>query len=388
MIELKDWIETVKLPNKPWLVLGKGPSFSARGEFDLSKFNTLGLNHVVRGEKVTCAHIIDIDVVEACQETLLTNCDWLIIPRVPHVRCFASEYMNLKDWLQCMPILAEAEKLGKLVTYSLAHLIDRQNPWTIEAKYFSSEVAFGILGRMKVKQVSLLGIDGGSSYSSVFQDLNENTLLINKQPNFDLQFQQLARIAAQYGIEYSHLVKEVADKIPPCDATTSAHTESKEQLAEDDAEIILPAIGAFKIASTNLKSETDAEFTALPRAIEYAAAYIYRRKVFPKAKVSGNEKQSAAEKIQVLENDLRLYRERLEETLEELARVSKDLVVCHQRLGWSRKELDEYRARAEDLEKTLQRMVRSASWKVGRVLTKPAEIIGKTIAKPGSDDRT
>jgi hypothetical protein len=379
MIELKDWIDSVNLPDKPWLVLGKGPSFSARSQFDLSQFNTFGLNHVAREQAVTCAHIIDIDVVEACQEKLLTNCEWLIIPRVPHVRCFASEYVNLKDWLECMPVLKEADERGKLVVYSLAHFSDERDPWTIEARYFSSEVAFGILGRMKAKHLKLLGIDGGKDYSPSFQDLNQNTLLINQQPSFDLQFQQLRKLSSRFGIDYAHLVEDLDRKMKEHENAVGADLASEELAADQDLEIVLPKVSEVKIGSPQKQSEPEEEFESLPRAMEYAATYMYRRKVFPKATISKNEELTASEKIQLLENDLRLYRERLEDTLEELAKVSKDMVVCHQRLGWCRNELDEYRARALDLERSLHRLVSSRSWKVGRALTKPAEIFGKKM---------
>src|SRR5271154_1171129 len=155
MIELKDWISKVSFPPKPWLVMGKGPTFSRRSQVDLKSFNTFALNHVVREEKVTVAHIIDIDVVESCAKNLLTNCDWLIVPRVPHVKCQRSEYLNLNDWLQCVHVLAQAEEQGKLVTYSLAHFADKNDRFQIEVRYFSSEAALGILGRMGVKEVSL-----------------------------------------------------------------------------------------------------------------------------------------------------------------------------------------------------------------------------------------
>jgi hypothetical protein len=48
MIDLKTWSSMAPWPEKPWLILGKGPTFSRRGEFDLNDFNTLALNHVVR----------------------------------------------------------------------------------------------------------------------------------------------------------------------------------------------------------------------------------------------------------------------------------------------------------------------------------------------------
>jgi len=382
MIELKDWIETTKFKALPWLVLGKGPSFSERHRFNLSAFNTLGLNHVVREQKVFCAHIIDIDVLEACGDKLLTHCDWLIMPQVPHVRCFASEYMNTSDWLNCIPILAEKAKQGKLVTYSLSCEGDSQDPWVIQAKYFSSEAAFGILGRMQVKQINILGIDGGDQYSSLFSDLDK-TLLANQQSSFDGQFERLNDIARQFNFQYVHLLKDNLAKIAP----SRSADESLAEEAEDVAGITLPLITDLKIGAHSTNLDPQAEFASLPQASEYAASYIYRRKKFPRSAWAKSNNQSAAEKIQILENDLRLYRQRLEETLEELGRVSKDMVVCQQRLGWSRQELIEYRARTQELEKNLSQCTNSVGWKIGRVLAKPAEIIGKCFAKPESHDR-
>ena len=100
----------MKFPDRPWLVLGKGPSFSRRYEFRLQDYNTFALNHVVREQSVDVAHVIDIEVVEPCANALLYNCNWLIMPRRPHVHCMASDYMTLEDWIQCIPVLAEAEK--------------------------------------------------------------------------------------------------------------------------------------------------------------------------------------------------------------------------------------------------------------------------------------
>ena len=58
---------------KPWLILGKGPSFSKRHQFDLSAYNTLSLNHAVREQAVTIAHIIDLDVIYACGDAIEKN---------------------------------------------------------------------------------------------------------------------------------------------------------------------------------------------------------------------------------------------------------------------------------------------------------------------------
>lgn len=206
MLELKDWIQKSRFADKPWLVLGKGPSFSRRSEFKLDDYNTLAINHVVREQKVNIAHMNDIDVVEACRNELLTNCDWLIMPAVPNVKCSPSQYMTMQDWLQCLPVLSELDRLGKLVVYNFSHLPDG-DAWTIDAQYFSSESALGILGRMAVKTVRSLGVDGGRNYSGTFADLSQDTLLVNGQPSFDLQFERLDAIAARYEIDYAPLIK-------------------------------------------------------------------------------------------------------------------------------------------------------------------------------------
>ena len=52
MIELTEWIRTRRFPARPWLVLGKGPTFDRREDFDLGRYNLLALNHVVRALKV------------------------------------------------------------------------------------------------------------------------------------------------------------------------------------------------------------------------------------------------------------------------------------------------------------------------------------------------
>ncbi len=205
MIELSDWIQTIArpgFPHKPWLILGKGPTFSRRSEVDLAEYNTISLNHAVRELHVDVAHIIDIDVVEACAEALLTNCDWLLMPRRPHVRGVAGEVMTLSDWLECMPVLRALDQRGGLVCYELSQAPAPPDSPVIQARNFSSEAALNILARMNVKTVRSLGVDGGRSYSAAFDDLRDKTLLAYGQPSFDLQFAELERIAATYSIDY------------------------------------------------------------------------------------------------------------------------------------------------------------------------------------------
>src|SRR5690349_10231270 len=98
-------------------MLGKGPTYQRRDEFDLTAFQTISLNHVVADMSVDLAHIMDIDVVTACADALRTNCRYLVMPRHPHVACAPSR-LRLEDFFDAVPLLRELGELGRLVWYS------------------------------------------------------------------------------------------------------------------------------------------------------------------------------------------------------------------------------------------------------------------------------
>jgi hypothetical protein len=208
MLDLSDWISEQHFDQETWLLLGKGPTFARRSEFDTSKFHLIGLNHVVREQAVDVAHIIDMDVVAACSSQLLKNAKWLIMPRFPHVSCKPDPQKPLESFFETHPVLAEFAKLNRLVCYDLKNktcpALGNSDP--IRVRFFSSEAALEILGRMNVQTVRSLGIDGGNNYSSSFQDLNGSTLLANEQPSFDIQFREIDRIVNSHGIDYETLI--------------------------------------------------------------------------------------------------------------------------------------------------------------------------------------
>src|SRR4051794_5918211 len=86
MIELREWIRSTSFEPKPWLMLGKGPTFSRRGEFSLGDYHLIGLNNVVAEQPLDIAHIIDVDVVATVADSLKGNCRYLVMARRPHVR--------------------------------------------------------------------------------------------------------------------------------------------------------------------------------------------------------------------------------------------------------------------------------------------------------------
>jgi hypothetical protein len=205
VLELREWIATVPFDARPWLVLGKGPTFAHHARTDLASFNLLSLNHAVRELRVDVAHMIDIDVVEACAECLADNCRWLVMPRVPHIQQRPGPAL-LEDYVEALEVLQKLDAEDRLVWYNAETAAPVGNSPVMEVRYFSSEAALSILGALGAKRVRSLGVDGGTAYSPTFSELAQTTRLANGQPSFDLQFAELDRIAARHGIDYSPLV--------------------------------------------------------------------------------------------------------------------------------------------------------------------------------------
>src|SRR5271154_4455228 len=104
---------------KPWLLLGKGPSFAKRFQFDLTDFNLISLNHAVRELPVLVAHVIDIDVIEMCWEAIESNARYLAVPWVPHCGENTSR-VNLSTWMERIPTLRKLDEEGRLLWYDLS----------------------------------------------------------------------------------------------------------------------------------------------------------------------------------------------------------------------------------------------------------------------------
>lgn len=206
MINIDDWVRTQHFERKPWLLMGKGPTFALHTNYDLSRYHLFSLNHVVRELRVHVAHMIDIDVLESCAGCLAEHCDFLIMPRRPHVNCLPGEKL-LEDFFGKVPVLQNLDKLGRLIWYNLSNGPPVGASAVIKASFFSSAAALGILARMKVPVVRSLGIDGARSYSPAFADLEVNTKLANGQPSFDLQFPELQAIAKENQMDYRPLVE-------------------------------------------------------------------------------------------------------------------------------------------------------------------------------------
>jgi hypothetical protein len=200
-----DWFQGTVEADKPWLILGKGPSFARRSEYDLSRFHLLSLNHAVREQPVLAAHVIDVDVIEACADVLEHNAQVLIMPWYPHVHNEVGS-QSLSEVSAGISVLQRLQQQNRLLWYDLSTSRIRHGSGpVVEATYFSAEAALNLLAEAGVGSVRTLGIDGGSAYSSAFDDLRDTTLLANGRSSFDLQFEGFARTIARTGVDLAPL---------------------------------------------------------------------------------------------------------------------------------------------------------------------------------------
>lgn len=201
-----DWFREQEFdPEQPWLVLGKGPSFGKRNQYDLSSFKTVSLNHAVREEGVSLAHVIDLDVIQDCGESIASNAEALVMPWVPHVNNAAGAE-TLEELVAKFPLLQRLDHQGRLLWYNLSTTERRQGSSSpVPVAWFSIEAVLNLLAMAGVRRVRSLGIDGGAAYANEFDDLKDKTLLNNGHESFDRQFPEIAKILARTGMDYAPL---------------------------------------------------------------------------------------------------------------------------------------------------------------------------------------
>ena len=201
------WFDTYRRSGFPFLVLGKGPSFGLRDQYGLNDYVVVGLNHAVREQHVDFAHIIDIDVVEDCADCLLANARWLIMPEVPHVNCHPTALV-LDDFVDTTPVLRAFAERDRLLSYPLWSARRPGLPPPVRGT-FSGSVVVNLLGHLGVKDVRMLGIDGGDSYSHTFSDLTDKTLFKNEHTSFDVQFSEIRQTVEEFGMHVESLVDPI-----------------------------------------------------------------------------------------------------------------------------------------------------------------------------------
>lgn len=207
MIDFYSWFSQQAMRDKPWLVYGKGPSFESRESFDTAGYYTVALNHTIEHVQVTVFHAADIDVVEACEDAIRQNAQWILMPFHPHMACKATD-LTLQDFAQTIGVLREFDARGRLVYYDLhSGKTDLGIPRIVSA--FSASSVIQLLASQKVAHIRSLGIDGGTHYAPAFSAMADKTLLINGHDSFDTQFPEIEAAVAAAGVDYQPLAEKI-----------------------------------------------------------------------------------------------------------------------------------------------------------------------------------
>jgi len=204
MLDIIEWSKAFNPASKPWIILGKGPTFQKIRNIDPAAYHTCSLNHVVRELPVTLAHIIDIDVVADCADAINRNARFLVLPYRPHFKNSPGE-KTLDDCIRELPILNKLNNGGRLIWYNLSTSPPREGSPVIKAKFFSAEAALNLLVACGVGVIRSLGVDGGRTYSQQFDDLKDKTLLANGHQSFDRQFNGICETIRRSHVFYAPL---------------------------------------------------------------------------------------------------------------------------------------------------------------------------------------
>ena len=200
MLRASEWFRRFDALSKPWLIVGKGPSYRKLANVNLAEHNVLALNHVSRDLGCDIALMMDLEVAEALGEALANNARFVFVPWHPH-KSNAPSARTAMEYLADYPILRRLESEERLFVFN-AQTARNFDPLpgerVTDIKFFSAEAALNVLADNSVRKIRTLGVDGGNSYAAKFDDLNDETLLVNGQASFDRQFERFSATLRKY----------------------------------------------------------------------------------------------------------------------------------------------------------------------------------------------
>lgn len=201
-----NFIDKFKNDERPWLILGKGPTLDELPKHDVSGYLTVSLNHVVRHTPVDIAHVIDFDVYEQCADAIYSNAKFLVMPYYPHFGFRPSPLPHKSLWAlaNALPSLNRLYQEGRLLAYNLSTspLKVGSTPSALARKY-SAEAVVSLARLCGTKTVRTLGVDGGHAQSKTFSDLPNH----NASRGYDAQWITI-REHMRAGIDYAPLYSE------------------------------------------------------------------------------------------------------------------------------------------------------------------------------------
>ena len=169
-----------KLPEKPILVLGKGPSLANYDKSMQGDFFVIGINEV--------ADYFHVDLT------------------------FVIHAEHIKDRPTVAPYYPMLGKIVGPIDTSFSHVYHfnlntapkfyRSTP-IIRTDGFTIHALLNVLGEKGVKKIRTLGVDGGFLYSPLLTDVPPR---LSDTP-FDRQFNEIDKLVREYDFDYAHLEK-------------------------------------------------------------------------------------------------------------------------------------------------------------------------------------
>lgn len=212
--------------DKPWLILGKGPSHKEFQPELGDRFVVCALNHAMRGVPAAAGHAIDLEVLDQLAGDDLAGIDNLIVPFVPHIRqkrplykgktFFGPGGRTLAQLVETNAILQDYLRRGRLFTYNLSsapNALRRPDLPVVDARTFSASAVVRLLATHGVRCIRTLGIDGGNAYGTAFKDIEGTTKLQTHQSSFDSQFKEIAATMSEYSVDFGPLNVQIPAQV-------------------------------------------------------------------------------------------------------------------------------------------------------------------------------
>ena len=162
---------------KPYLLIGKGPSFDIIDKILLNKYFTIALNHAVESTQCDAVSIIDIDVVRDCPEAVYRNAKTLVIPWHPHDKNnnFQPCSKTIVDYCKEIKVLGDMLDEGRIYSYNASsakvfNFEDNKELPNYNVFINNGDSIFTMLVANNNKKIYSIGIDGGTTYSSSFSN--------------------------------------------------------------------------------------------------------------------------------------------------------------------------------------------------------------------------
>lgn len=191
---------------RPWVVVGKGPTFGLAHRLKYTHW-LFCLNDAAGHAPADFAHFTDWEAFRRVQDSAHPTPPGAVIvmPWHPHVDSKVGK-RSLVDWAGLYPELGPLMVSGRLLSYR-SDLDKRPCPanlTTVRVRKFSAVAAVNLLAMAGARRILLAGVDGGTKYADCFDTVS---LLRNGRSSFDSQWPEIQRARKQFGV----YVEKIAD---------------------------------------------------------------------------------------------------------------------------------------------------------------------------------